>query len=269
MIITSVSAILALLLSASLWIRFRILTAAIVTARAVPITHAEGRIRLSYFTTKPSAVPDIVTDSSPASDNYWPQFPCLSVLVSAAVVLLLLAAVYVWFFLYNRRSCANWTFCLNIGNGDESLIVPIQRMPNNPYYYHFVATSFIQSMALKKNCCTYWLNINWPSLSMVYWPNDTVIHLKKRTCLPAWQGRILNRIMRSEYWCLPVGTMAGRLFYLALQHANSDMLPHHSVLMGNKTQSLTLDPSAPTIPLATLYPSLSSPNSDETHETSM
>jgi len=267
MVITSVFAVLALLLSASLWIRFRILAAALAVTRAVPTAHAQSPIRLSYFTsTHTPTMQDVAADSNAAS--YWQEFNNYYV---AAIVVVLLLLVFAWYCncMCKRRPCVNWVFCLNIGNGDESLIVPIQTMPNNPYYYHFVATSFIQSMALKSECCTFWLNINWPSLSMVYWPNDTIIHLKKRICLPAWQGRILKRIMSTEYWCLPVGTMAGRLFYLALQHDTSDREPSHSIPYLNAIQTPNLDPTAPAIPLTALYPSLPSQNSAETQESAM
>jgi len=264
MVITSVFAVIALLLSASLWIRFRILAAALTAAHTVPTVHAQSPIRLSYFTTTHApTVQDAVTVSSKTS--FWQELNCYYVAALTAVILLTL--VFVWYCVHNRRASANWMLCLNIGNQDESIIVPIQNMPNNPYYYHFVASNFIQTMSVKNKCCTFWLAINWPTLSMVYWPNDTIIYLKKTVYIPPWQGRILRRIMSSPYWCLPTGTMAGRLFYLALQHNASDE-PNPSILLGNE-QTPNLSPTAPAIPLKALYPCLPSQNSDATTESVM
>jgi len=113
MVITSVFAVIALLLSASLWIRFRILAAALTAAHTMPTVHAQSPIRLSYFTTTQApTMQDVVAVGSKTS--FWQEFNCYYIAALIAVILLIL--VFVWYCVHNRRLCADWMFCLNMGN---------------------------------------------------------------------------------------------------------------------------------------------------------
>ena len=171
----------ALVCSVSLWFRIRLLTATIVGLRALPGTNAQIPTYLSYFTTVRttfSGLPNMasLTETPTCYCDGFSSIVSWSVALTVIVMLLIMCIVIAVSKCNSQFRC-RWTFCLNIGNENENVIIPIQSFPNRPYCYAVTAETFIKSLKVEG-----WLKpslqVDWPSMSVVYWPNSTAMKLK-------------------------------------------------------------------------------------------
>jgi len=136
---------------------------------------------LSYFTTARttfSVLPNVVsiTETPACYCDGFSSIVSWSVALSVIVVLLIMCIIIAVSKCNSQFPC-RWTFCLNIGNQNENVIIPIQSFPNHPYCYAVTAETSIKSLKVEG-----WLKpslqVDWPSMSVVYWPNSTAMKLK-------------------------------------------------------------------------------------------
>ena len=169
-------ATVALLLSFSLWFKFRLLAISILTSRALPSANALIPTHLSYFTTLSTVVPASNNSETPPCSSLV-EYEYLFILVGSLLAVFLVGCVFVVMWKRYDRMCCNWIFGLNIGNEKENVIIPIQTFPNHPYCYVVTAETFVESLELK-GCLGNMLHIDWPTFEVTYWPNTTKIKLQ-------------------------------------------------------------------------------------------
>jgi len=257
----TMTATAALLASLSLWFKFRLLAPMVVALRSLPTTSAHIPTHLSYFTTASTTL----TGSNGGVGAPCPPLPSWAyfdmfmswVIISGVIVALLIVCIVVIVFKRHHKQRSNWTFCLNIGNENENVIIPIQNFPNHPYCYTVTAETFITSLKVEG-----WirptLKIDWPSISVVYWPNLTKMKTKSIVHLSLVDVVAVKRILTNQFWCIPVGMMCDRLTFLAVEKLKSTKTGHDVYATTNVVAQSSSYPSAPLVEQSnTLYPDLS------------
>ena len=252
---TLIIAACAVVFTFHLWLKVRYLTACLITLGRLPSAHAQIPTYLSYFTTTVPA-PTVHSGIASSESSFVQCSDILYVAMSVALILLFLMFVMLVYRQLTSHFCRGWTFCLNIGNENENVLVDIQTLPNHPYCYSLSAVTFVKSMKIEGHVSPKLL-IEWPTLKILFWPNSTIMQMRAFAKLSFSQTRQLGRILLTDFWCLPVGKVHNRLTFLAV-HKVSDRVISDSDVYGTIPAVGNSENDAPRIPQAnTLYPDLS------------
>ena len=196
------ASVVALILVIVMRIKLRSLTLLLMAGRtdALPILSLPKIITLPTTTPLPVAAFDFMTQWS-SHINHIPNLLPVEVLILLCLIIWFLFQICRMLYKWYNHDLNRTRLILEIGDQNDSLLLPIMNLPYAPRYYRLTVNRSVINFLLIES--TFSAHLRWnDGVSLITSPLNVTVRLPFRLSVPFWKRRLLKSLLQSRYYAL-------------------------------------------------------------------